>query len=73
MPRVQIKLGSVLERTADGMLMLRMEGTKPFCVLPNGIKFDKTPELTPAQAADQATIFGSGHTVFRAVRRNTCA
>ena len=58
LPRVQIKLASVLERTADGALTLRMDGAKPICVLPNGIKFDKTPELTPAQAADQAVIFG---------------
>ena len=58
LPRVQIKLASVLERTADGTLMLRMDGAKSICVLPNGIKFDKTPELTPAQAADQAVIFG---------------
>jgi len=58
LPRVQIKLPSVLERTADATLTLRMDGAKPICVLPNGIKFDKTPELTPAQAADQAVIFG---------------
>lgn len=58
MPRVQLKVGAVLERTADGLLMLSMDGTKPFCILPNGIKFDKNPELTPAQAIDQATILG---------------
>ncbi|MGZ4858509.1 MAG: hypothetical protein ACXV8M_03050 [Candidatus Angelobacter sp.] len=58
LPRVQIRLASVLERTADGTLMLRMDGVKPICVLPNGVKFDKTPELTPAQAAEQAVIFG---------------
>src|SRR4029077_16853583 len=58
LPRVQIKLASVLERTTDGTLTLRMDGAKPICVLPNGIKFDKTPELTSAQAADQAVIFG---------------
>jgi hypothetical protein len=58
LPRVQIKLASVLERTADGTLMLSMEGAKPLCVLPSGVKFDKTPQLTPAQAADQALLFG---------------
>jgi hypothetical protein len=58
LPRVPIKLASVLERTADGTLMLTMDGIKSICVLPNGIKFDKTPELTPAQAADQAVLFG---------------
>jgi hypothetical protein len=58
MPRVQLKVGSVLQRTADGVLMLSMDATKPFCVVPNGIKFDKSPELTPAQAIDQAVIVG---------------
>ncbi|HWS18215.1 MAG TPA: hypothetical protein VN223_09375, partial [Candidatus Elarobacter sp.] len=58
LPRVQMKLASVLERTADGTLTLATDGAKPICVLPNGVKFDKTPELAPAQAADQAVIFG---------------
>lgn len=58
MPRVQLKVASVLERTADGGLMLSLDGAKPFCVVPNGIKFDKNPELTPAQASDQAAILG---------------
>ena len=58
MPRVQLRVGSVLQRTADGVLMLTMDATKPFCVVPNGIKFDKNPELTPAQAIDQAVIVG---------------
>src|SRR5579864_1884759 len=58
MPRVQLRVSSVLQRTADGVLMLSMDATKPFCVVPNGLKFDKNPELTPAQAIDQAAIFG---------------
>lgn len=58
LPRVQLKESSVLDRTADGVLMLTMAGAKPFCVLPNSIKFDRNPELTPAQAADQAVISG---------------
>src|SRR4029077_7895141 len=58
LPRVQLRVSSVLQRTSDGMLMLSMDGTKPFCVVPNGIKFDKNPELTPAQAIDQAAILG---------------
>jgi len=56
MPRVQLKAGSTLERRPDGVLMLSMEGTEPLCVLPNGVKFDKNAELTPAQAADQAQL-----------------
>ena len=58
MPRVQLRVSSVLQRTADGVLMLTMDATKPFCVVPNAIKFDKNPELTPAQAIDQAAIVG---------------
>jgi hypothetical protein len=58
MPRVQIKLASVLERTAEGTLLLSLDGGKPVCVLPNGIKFDKATEFTPAQAADQTLILG---------------
>ena len=60
LPRVQMKLASVLERTADGTLTLRLDGVaKPICVLPSAVKFDKTPELTPAQAAEQAVISGT--------------
>ncbi|HEV7674512.1 MAG TPA: hypothetical protein VGQ12_08275, partial [Candidatus Angelobacter sp.] len=59
LPRLQIRLASVLERTADGTLILSLEGAKPFCVLPSGVKFDKTPQVTPAQAADQTVIFGT--------------
>jgi hypothetical protein len=58
LPRVQLRAASVLERNADGVLMLSMDDAKPFCVLPNGVKFDKNPELTPAQAAEQTVILG---------------
>ena len=58
LPRVQLRAAAVLERNADGMLMLSLDGSKPFCVVPNGVKFDKSPEMTPAQAADQALIMG---------------
>jgi hypothetical protein len=56
MPRVQLKAGSTLERLPDGVLMLSSEGAEPVCVVPNGVKFDKNAELTPAQAADQAQL-----------------
>jgi hypothetical protein len=56
--RVQLRAESVLERAADGTLMLSVDGSKAFCVLPNGIKFDKNAELTPAQAADQTVLAG---------------
>ncbi|HEX4603737.1 MAG TPA: hypothetical protein VH724_07070 [Candidatus Angelobacter sp.] len=58
LPRVQLKVAAILERTTDGVLMLSQDGAKPFCVLPNGVKFDKGPELTPAEAADQAVFSG---------------
>jgi hypothetical protein len=58
LPRVQLRADSVLERAADGTLMLSVDGSKAFCVLPNGIKFDKNAELTPAQAADQTMLAG---------------
>ena len=56
--RVQLKPMAILERNADGVLMLSMDSEKPFCVVTNGVKFDKSPELTPAQAADQAVFSG---------------
>jgi hypothetical protein len=56
--RVQIKSGSALERGTDGVLMLTAEGTKAICVVPGSLRFDKSTELTPAQAADQAVIQG---------------
>ena len=58
LPRVQLRAAAVLERNPDGVLMLSLDGSKPFCVVPNGVKFDKSPEITPAQAADQALIMG---------------
>jgi hypothetical protein len=58
LPRVQLKPSAILERNADGVLMLSMDSAKPFCVVTNGVKFDKNPELTPAQAADQAVFLG---------------
>jgi hypothetical protein len=58
LPRVQLSAGSILERTADGTLVLSADGAKPLCVLPNGIKFDKSLEFTPAQAADQTALSG---------------
>jgi hypothetical protein len=58
LPRVQLRAAAVLERNNDGMLMLSLDGSKPFCVVPNGVKFDKSPEMTPAQAADQTLIMG---------------
>jgi hypothetical protein len=58
LPRVQLSAASVLERAADGVLMLSTDGTKPFCVLPNGLKFESNSQLTPAQAADQIVLSG---------------
>jgi len=58
LPRVQLRVGTAIERNSDGVLMLVSEGVSPACVVPSNLKFDKSPELTPAQAADQAVVQG---------------
>jgi len=57
MLKAQLAAASSLERNADGILTLTVS-SKPVCVVPNGLKFDRTPELTPAEAAEQATLQG---------------
>lgn len=58
LPRVQLRSGISLERGLDGVLMLTTEGASPACVVPSNLKFDKSAELTPAQAADQVVVQG---------------
>jgi len=58
LPRTQLRSGTAIERNLDGVLMLTSEGVSPACVVPSNLKFDKSPELTPAQAADQAVVQG---------------
>lgn len=58
LPRISLKGASSLERGPDGVLTLTVND-KPACVVPNNLAFDKKPELTPAEAADQATLQGT--------------
>ena len=58
LPRIFLKGAASLERTADGVLMLTVD-SRPVCVVPSDLKFDRQPELTPAEAASQATLQGT--------------
>jgi hypothetical protein len=55
--RTQISSGVSLERGSDGTLSL-IQDNKPTCVVPANLKFDKSPELTPGEAAEQTTLQG---------------
>jgi hypothetical protein len=55
--RIQLSGATSLERGADGVLRLTVE-SKPICVVPSNLKFEKNAVLTPAQAADQAALQG---------------
>ncbi|MGA3103472.1 MAG: hypothetical protein ABSD53_03265 [Terriglobales bacterium] len=58
LPRVSMVGASSLQRGADGVLTLTANG-KSVCVLPSNLKFERSVELTPAAAAEQATIRGT--------------
>ena len=53
MPKTQIAGATALERGTDGVLMVTVNSAA-VCVVPNGLKFDRTSEFTPAEAAEQA-------------------
>jgi len=55
--KVQFVGATSLERGDDGVLRL-IVNSKPFCVVPGSLKFDKKTEFTPAEAADQAILQG---------------
>jgi hypothetical protein len=55
--RTQLSSASALERNADGVLLLTLNG-KAVCVLPGNLRFERNAELTPAQAAEQAVLQG---------------
>jgi hypothetical protein len=55
LPRVQILGASSLSRGADGLLTLTVNN-KSLCVVPSNLRFDKTAEFTPSEAADQAVL-----------------
>jgi hypothetical protein len=58
LPRAPLKGATSLQRGADGVLTLTVDA-KPLCVVPSNLKFDKKPELTPAEAAEQAVVQGT--------------
>ena len=58
LPRLSLSGASSLQRGADGVLTLTVNG-KSVCVLPSNLKFERSAELTPAAAAEQATIRGT--------------
>ena len=57
LPRTSLAGASSLQRRADGVLTLTANG-KSLCVLPSNLKFERSVELTPAVAAEQAVIHG---------------
>jgi hypothetical protein len=56
--RTQLAGGTSLQRGADGVLTLTVN-SKPMCVVPSNLKFEKNAQLTPADAADQALLQGT--------------
>jgi hypothetical protein len=58
LPRASLAGASSLQRGANGVLTLTANG-KSVCVVPSNLKFDRSAELTPAAAAEQALIRGT--------------
>jgi len=58
LPRGSLVGASSLQRGADGVLTLTANG-KSVCVVPSNLKFERSVELTPAAAAEQAMIRGT--------------
>ncbi|MGA7448203.1 MAG: hypothetical protein WBW83_15475 [Terriglobales bacterium] len=58
LPRTSLAGASSLQRGADGVLTLTVNG-KSVCVVPSNLKFERSVELTPAAAAEQAIIRGT--------------
>ncbi|MGO9085203.1 MAG: hypothetical protein ACLQBK_08265 [Candidatus Sulfotelmatobacter sp.] len=56
--RASLAGASSLQRRADGVLTLTANG-KSVCVVPSNLKFERSVELTPAAAAEQAMIRGT--------------
>jgi hypothetical protein len=55
--KTQLGEASSLERDADGVLKLTVN-SKPICVVPGNLKFEKNADLTAGDAADQAVLQG---------------
>src|SRR5689334_6798386 len=58
LPKVQLRGASTLERGTNGALTMT-DDSGPMCVVPGVLGFEKTPEMTPAEAADQVTLQGT--------------
>ena len=58
LPRASLAGANSLQRGADGVLRLTANG-KSVCVIPSNLKFERSVELTPAEAAEQAVIRGT--------------
>lgn len=58
LPRMQLAGAASLERTSAGVLTLTAE-SKAVCIVPSNLRFDKSGELTPADAAEQAFFQGT--------------
>jgi hypothetical protein len=58
LPRIQLAGAASVSRGADGVLTLTVDN-KPLCVVPSNLKFDKAPEFTPAEAAEQTVLLGT--------------
>jgi hypothetical protein len=58
LPRTSMAGASSLQRGADGVLTLTTNG-KSVCVVPSNLKFERSVELTPAEAAEQTIIRGT--------------
>ena len=58
LPRASLAGANSLQRGADGVLTLTANG-KSVCVVPSNLKFERSVELTPAEAAEQAVIRGT--------------
>jgi hypothetical protein len=56
--RVSLVGASSLQRGTDGVLKLTVNGVA-VCIVPSNLKFDRKPQLTPAEAADQAVLQGT--------------
>src|SRR5437868_635185 len=55
--KTPLAAASSLGRDSDGVLRL-IVNSKPVCVVPSNLKFDRNAEFTPAEAADQAMVQG---------------
>jgi tetratricopeptide (TPR) repeat protein len=57
LPRLSLAGASSLQRDKDGVLTLTVNG-KSSCVVSSNLKFERSVEFTPAEAAEQAVIKG---------------